>query len=118
MKKFAKLLEAEQSTQAHLNKLDAVKKELDHIDLAHKISHKPISLAEHYQAAEHVQALHDESQQQLSDLTAEIGLSYLNLPPSPSNVEKECIKLYILACFRKHSIIICLAKYQDEMNPI
>ena len=63
MKKFAKLLEAEQSAQAHSNKLDAVKKELDCIDLAHKISHKPISLAEHYQAAEHVQALHDESQQ-------------------------------------------------------
>ncbi|KAF8336402.1 uncharacterized protein EI90DRAFT_172170 [Cantharellus anzutake] len=118
MKKFAKLLEAERSAQAHSDALDAVKKELDRISLARTMSHRPMDLKEHYQAALHVRSLHDESQARLHELTAQIGLSDLKLPQNPSDKEKEYIEKYILARFCKHSILIRLAKYQDEMNPI
>ncbi|KAF8333212.1 uncharacterized protein EI90DRAFT_3122263 [Cantharellus anzutake] len=54
MKKFAKLLEAKRSAQAHLDALDAVKKELDRISLARTLSHIPIDLTEHFQATQRV----------------------------------------------------------------
>ena len=82
------------------------------------MSTNPMNLTEHYRAAKWVQELHDESWQWLEDLTANIGLSGFSLPPNPSPTEKEYIKKYILARFRKHSILICLTKYQDKVNPI
>jgi hypothetical protein len=118
MKKFAKLLEAERSAQAHSDALDAVKKELDRISLARTLSHSPVDLKEHFQAAQRVRSLHDESQERLHDLTAQIGLSDLKLLRNPSSAERDYIEKYILARFRKHAILIRLAKYQDEMNPI
>jgi hypothetical protein len=118
MKKFAKLLEAERSSQAHSDALDAVKKELDRISLARTMSHSPIDLQEHFEAAQRVRSLHDESQERLRDLTAQIGLSDLKLPRNLSSTERDYMEKYILARFRKHSILIRLAKYQDEMNPI
>jgi len=111
-------LDAEHSAQAHADALDAVKKELDHIKLAKTMSTNPMNLTEHYKAAKWVRELHDESQQRLQDLTANIGLSGFSLPPNPSPTDKEYIKKYILARFRKHSILIRLTKYQDEVNPI
>ncbi|KAF8337080.1 uncharacterized protein EI90DRAFT_3287373 [Cantharellus anzutake] len=113
MKKFAKLLEAERSAQAHSDALEAIKKELDRIVLIRTMADSSTD-----QAAQHLQELHDESQKCLHDLTAQIGLSDLKLPRNPSGPERDYIEKYILARFRKHSILICLAKYQDEMNPV
>jgi hypothetical protein len=73
---------------------------------------------EHFQAAQHVRSLHDKSQECLHDLTAQIGLSDLKLPRNPSSTERDYMEKYILARFRKHAILIHLAKYQDEINPI
>ena len=111
-------MDAEHSAQAHADALDAVKKELDRIKLAKTMLTNPVNLTEHYKAAKRVRELHDESQQRLQDLTANIGLSGFSLPPNPSPTDKEYIKKYILARFRKHSILIRLTKYQDEVNPI
>src|SRR5260370_3622734 len=113
-----KLLDAEQSAQANTNVLKVIKKELDCIELVKTMLTNPMDLTEHYKAAKWVQELHDESQQQLQDLTADIGLSGFSLPPDPSPTNKGYIKKYILAQFRKHGILICLTKYQDEVNPI
>jgi len=113
-----KLLDAECSAQAHANALEVVKKELDRIKLVKTMSTNPVNLTEHYKAAKRVRELHDESQQRLQDLTADIGLSGFSLPPDPSPTDKEYIKKYILAWFRKHGILICLTKYQDKVNPI
>src|SRR5260370_42015650 len=44
--------------------------------------------------------------------------SIVPLPPNPSPTDKEYIKKYILAWFRKHGILIHLTKFQDEVNPI
>jgi hypothetical protein len=118
MKKFAKLLEAERSAQTHSDALEAVKKELDRIVLIRTMSHSSTDLKEHFKAAQHLRELHDESQKCLRDLTAQIGLSDLKLPRNPSIPERDYIEKYILARFRKHSILIRLAKYQDEMNPV
>ncbi|KAF8318044.1 uncharacterized protein EI90DRAFT_3133537 [Cantharellus anzutake] len=118
MKKFARLLEAEWSAQAHSEALDAVKKELDRISLARTLSHSPINLDKHFQAAQHVRLLHNESQQRLRDLTAQIGLSDLKPLQNPSSTERDYMEKYILAQFHKHAILIRLAKYQDKMNPI
>ena len=106
-----KLLDAEHSAQAHADALNAVKKELDHIKLAKTMSTNPVNLTEHYKVAKWVRELHDESQQWLQDLTANISLSGFSLPPNPSPTDKEYIKKYILAWFQKHSILICLTKY-------
>src|SRR5260370_36583635 len=113
-----KLLDAEHSAQAHTNALEVIKKELDHIKLVKTMLTNPVDLTEHYKAAKWVWELHDKSQQWLQDLTTDIGLSGLSLPPDPSPTDKEYIKKYILAWFRKHGILIHLTKYQDEVNPI
>ncbi|KAF8320163.1 uncharacterized protein EI90DRAFT_3020576 [Cantharellus anzutake] len=73
---------------------------------------------EHFQAAQHVRSLHDKSQECLCDLTAQIGLSDLKLPQNLSSTERDYMEKYILAQFRKHAILIHLAKYQDKINPI
>jgi len=78
-----KLLDAERSAQAHTNVLKVIKKELDHIKLVKTMSTNPMNLTEHYKAAKQVWELHDESQQQLMDLTADIDLSGFSLPPKP-----------------------------------
>ena len=90
-------MDAERSAQAHADALDAVKKELDRIKLAKTMSTNPVNLTEHYKAAKQVWELHDELQQWLQDLTANIGLSGFSLPPNPSPTDKEYIKKYILA---------------------
>ena len=113
-----KLLDAECSAQAHANALEVVKKELDHIKLVKTMLTNPMDLTEHYKAAKQVRELHDESQQWLQDLTADISLSGFSLSPDPSPTDKEYIKKYILAWFQKHGILIHLTKYQDKVNPI
>ena len=113
-----KLMEAERSAQNHANALESVKKELDQIQHARSISTKPIDIKEHIKAAKAVHQLHDDSQQKLQDLTTHLGLSNISLPRNPSDHEKEYIKLHTLACFRKHGILMCLTKYQDEVNPV
>src|SRR5260370_34431466 len=113
-----KLLDAEHSAQAHTNVLEVVKKELDHIKLVKTMSTNPMNLTEHYKAAKWVWELHNESQQWLQDLTADISLSGFSLSPDPSPTDKEYIKKYILAWFQKHGILIHLTKYQDKVNPI
>lgn len=118
LKRFTKLLEAERSAQVHTTALNAVKKELDRIQLAHTTSHRPSDIREHFNAARHVIQLHDESQQKLRDLTADMGLSDLELPQQMTNIDREYLKKYTLARARQHGILIRLTKYQEEMSPI
>ena len=95
LKKFTKLLEAKWSAQAHAMALNVVKKELDWIELAHTASHRPSDIQEHFDAARHVIQLHKELQQKLWDLTADMGLSDLDLPQQMTNADKEYLRKYI-----------------------
>ena len=118
LKRFTKLLEAERSAQSHASSLDAVKKELDRIQLARSMSHQPSDLREHFAAAKMVRELHDKSQRKLQELTADLGLSDVTLPTNLSGSDREYLKMFALARVRQHAILIRLTKYQDEINPI
>ncbi len=75
-------------------------------------------IREHFNAARHVIQLHDELQQKLWDLTADMGLSDLELPQQMTNTDREYLKKYMLAWAWQHGILIWLTKYQEEMSPI
>ncbi len=97
LKRFTKLLEAEQSAQVHATALNAVKKELDQIQLACTTSHQPSDIQEHFNTARHVMKLNDKSQQKLQDLTADMGLLDLELPQQMTNTDREYLKKYTFA---------------------
>src|SRR5260221_13953312 len=118
MKTFMKLMEAERSVQNHANGLESVKKELDQIQHACTISTKPSDIKEHISAAKAIHQLHNDSQWKLQDLTTHLGLLNISLPRELSENDKEYIKLYTLAHVRQHGILMCLTKYQDEVNPV
>ena len=118
LKRFTKLLEAKHLAQTHASSLDAVKKELDQIELANTMSHQPSDLREHFAATKLIRELHDQSQQKLQDLTTDLGLSDVTLPSNLSESDKEYLKKYTLAQVRQHGILIRLTKYQDEISPV
>ncbi len=118
LKRFTKLLEAEHSAQAHASSLDAMKKELDWIQLAHSMSHQLSDLREHFATAKLVRELHDKSQWKLQELMADLGLSNVMLLNDLLESDKEYLKKYTHAQVRQHGILIHLTKYQDEISPI
>src|SRR5260370_27981882 len=101
-----KLLEAECSAQLHALSLDAVKKELDRIQLAHSMSHQPSDLREHFATAKMIRELHDKSQWKLQELTADLGLSDVMLPTNLSGSDREYLKMFTLARVSQHAILI------------
>jgi len=97
LKRFTRLLEAKHSAQLHASSLDAMKKELDQIQLACSMSHQLSNLREHFAAAKMIRELHDKLQQKLQELTAELGLSDVTLPTHPSGSDREYLKMFMLA---------------------
>src|SRR5258708_8496791 len=113
-KGLAQVVEAEKSCDMHAKALAVVKGKVNrHQVLSHGASH-----AEYLKAAQLLQSDHQKSTQQLHDLTANLGFQDLQQPINVNDRHSAYLKLYIQAHAMKHSILQCLMRIQDELNPL